>query len=133
MDNNDSLLTSEIDTTHDIQTETEVQVEQTPVPARKRAPRTQKVEGPKRHLKKVKDSLASIRKPSLKRLGRRAGIKRFSSGFFDRIRVELNDQLRVFMKECYILTEGNRKKTVNSDCVRHVFKRMGRPLYVSHH
>ena len=115
----------------EVSSTTEVPI--TPKEPKKRIRTAKAPEGPKRHLKKVKDSLASIRKPSLKRLGRRAGIRRFTSNFYIQARKELQDQLKVFMKECFLITEMNKKKTINNECVRYVFRKMGRPLYVSHH
>lgn len=134
MDNNDSLLTQSEATVDNTEVSTHTEVEEqapsTPTPKRRIA-RSKPKEGPRRHMKRVKNSLASIRKPSIKRLGRKAGIKRFTSGFYDQARKELSNQLHVFLKECQAVTEMNRKKTVNNECVRYVFQRMGRPLYIS--
>lgn len=137
MENNDSQLPSEVPT-NDEQEENTVTTTP-PIPSetavKKRRARGEKKKEreatPKRHLKKVHDSLASIRKPSLKRLGRRAGIQRFTTGFYDRIRYELNNQLKSFMKKCYIYTDSRKRKTISAACVSRVFRESGRPIYVT--
>lgn len=134
MDNNDSVFPSETPLVNESTEQIEPLEAQTQAEApKKRRSRSDKKknEAPKRHLKQVHDSLASIRKPSLKRLGRRAGIRRFTTGFYERIRIELDNQLRGIMKKCYLYTESRNRKTVNAACVARVFRESGKPIYVA--
>lgn len=86
---------------------------------------------PKRHQKQKVDPFSkdNIRSPSLKRLMRRAGIRRISAAFIQEAREMLRQFLENVIPDCVITAEYFRRKTITASDVVYVLKRHGRKLY----
>jgi len=83
----------------------------------------------KRHRKILKDNLYSVTKGDIRRMARRGGIKRISSGIYDETRHVMKDYMSRVLKDiCAMVDHGGRKTCTVSDVVW-VLKRMGRPIY----
>lgn len=68
-------------------------------------------------------------KPSIRRLCRRAGIKRISNSVYDEIRGHASSFLEKVVGDAVTYTEHARRKTVTAMDVVHALKRQGRGLY----
>jgi len=82
-----------------------------------------------RHKKVLRDNIQGITKPALRRLARRAGIKRISNLMYDSSRDELKKFLDDVLRDAVAYTEHSRRKTVTSGDVVLALKRNGRTLY----
>ena len=88
-----------------------------------------KVDGGKRHRREFKDEIAGITKGALRRLARRGGVKRISSGIYEEARVYLRAWLeRVVSHACYYM-QHCRRNTVRVQDVVMALKKNGRTLY----
>lgn len=85
--------------------------------------------GAKRHRKVLRDNIAGVTKPAIRRLGRRGGVKRISGTIYDESRNVLKVFLEQAIKDSVIYMENNRRKTVTALDVVHALKRQGRPIY----
>jgi histone H4 len=95
--------------------------------APKRAKATQTA---KRHPPaKPKDNIKGITKPAIRRLARRAGVKRINRKVYDATRAVLNDFLNNIIGDTVVYTEHAHRKTVSVVHVLHALKRNGRTLY----
>lgn len=96
----------------------------------------------KRHTKRqYYRTVKGITKPAIRRLARRAGIKRISGLVYDEIRYEksdvggekpagvLSDFMRKVIHDAVQYTDHAHRKTVTSMDVVHALKRQGRTLY----
>ncbi|PQE03827.1 Histone H4 protein [Rutstroemia sp. NJR-2017a BBW] len=73
--------------------------------------------------------LADRSNPSNRRMARRGGVKRISSGIYEETRGVMKDYLiRVLRDICAMVDHGGRKTCTVSDVVW-VLKRLGRPIY----
>jgi histone H4 len=63
-------------------------------------------------------------KPAVRRLCRRAGVKRIHSNVYDATRLIAKDWLTELLKGTIIYTENDRRKTVSAMDVIHGIKRM---------
>tara|TARA_B100000963_G_scaffold106714_3_gene92700 strand:- start:15853 stop:16266 length:414 start_codon:yes stop_codon:yes gene_type:complete len=85
--------------------------------------------GALRHRKVLRDGLAGITKPAIRRLARRGGVKRINGIIYEEIRgvlrVFLSDQIRC----ASTYAEHARRKTVTAMDVVYALKRNGRTLY----
>lgn len=70
-----------------------------------------------------------IRKPALKRLCRRAGIKRLDGQTYGEIRTTLNDFLKPIIRQSILVMRYSGRKTVTSDDVVMVMKNNQSPIY----
>lgn len=70
-----------------------------------------------------------IRKPALKRLCRRAGIKRLDGKTYGEIRTTLNDFLKPIIRQSLLVMRHSGRKTVTSDDVVFVMKTNQLPVY----
>ncbi|KAL6736000.1 hypothetical protein Aduo_006397 [Ancylostoma duodenale] len=83
----------------------------------------------KRHRMTVPDHIQGITRPAIRRLARRAGVKRIS----ERIYVETRGVLKVFLErvihDAVMYTEHAKRKTVTVMDVVYAVKRQGYTLY----
>ena len=85
--------------------------------------------GAKRHRKVVRDSIQGITKPAIRRLARRAGIKRISGLIYEETRSVLKDFLRNVIQDAVMYMEHAGRKTVAGLDVVYALKRRGHTLY----
>ena len=81
----------------------------------KRAPRPQR--------------LAAVGVPSLRRLARRAGVKRIAPSTYQSTREALNAWLRTIVRDVCCIVENRRRITATLPDVLYALKRNGRTLY----
>ena len=86
--------------------------------------------GAKRHSKKNQRSvLEGITKPAIRRVARRAGVKRISSNIYNYTREVLRSWLATVVRDSITYTEHGKRKTVTAADVVYALKRQGRNLY----
>ncbi|KAH0476815.1 MAG: hypothetical protein KVP17_000942 [Porospora cf. gigantea B] len=85
--------------------------------------------GAKRHRKVMRDTIAGITKPAIRRLARRGGVKRISAQIYDEIRTVLKSFLESIIKDAVAYTEHAHRKTVTAMDVVYALKRQGKTLY----
>mmetsp|Transcript_32573 Transcript_32573/g.68383 ORF Transcript_32573/g.68383 Transcript_32573/m.68383 type:complete len:116 (+) Transcript_32573:494-841(+) len=83
----------------------------------------------KRHRKILRDNVQGITKPAIRRLARRAGVKRISGLIYEETRGVLRNFLEKTIGDAVIYTEHANRKTVTAMDVVHALKRSGRPIY----
>ncbi|KAF1741560.1 hypothetical protein MXB_403 [Myxobolus squamalis] len=85
--------------------------------------------GAKHHRKLLRDNILGITKPAIRRLARRAGVKRISSLIYEETRGVLKSFLMgvIYAAVCY--TEHSKRKTVAVMDVLYALKRHGKTLY----
>ncbi len=83
----------------------------------------------KRHRKVLRDNVQGITKPALKRLARRAGVKRLSGLIYEESRGVLKEFLTNLLLNAILYTEHAKRKTVTAMDVVYALKRQGRTLY----
>ena len=78
----------------------------------------------------MENSTPLIRKPALKRLCRRAGIKRLDGKTYTEIRTNLRDFLKPLVRQSiYVMRHNGRRITVTSEDVVLVLKNNNTPIY----
>lgn len=85
--------------------------------------------GAKRHRKVLRDNINGITKPAIRRLARRAGVKRMSGLIYDETRSVLKIFLENVLHDAVTYTEHAKRKTVTAMDVVYALKRQGRTLY----
>ena len=85
--------------------------------------------GAKRHRRVLRDNVAGITKPAIRRLARRGGVKRISGLVYEEIRGCLVVFVRKVISEAMTYTEHARRKTVMALDVVYALKRQGFTLY----
>jgi histone H3 len=85
--------------------------------------------GAKRHRKVLRDNIQGIRKPAIRRLARRGGVKRISGLIYEETRGVLKVFLENVIRDAVTYTEHARRKTVSTLDVVYALKRQGRTLY----
>jgi histone H4 len=85
--------------------------------------------GAKRHRKILRDNIAGITKPAIRRLARRGGVKRISGLIYEETRGVLKIFLENVIRDAVTYTEHSRRKTVTAMDVVYALKRHGRTLY----
>lgn len=83
----------------------------------------------KRHRKVLRDNVQGITKPAIRRIARRAGVKRISGLIYDETRGVLRNFLEGLVGDAVIYTEHANRKTVTAMDVVYALKRQGRPIY----
>ena len=83
----------------------------------------------KRHQNPQKDVIEGVTKPAVRRLCRRAGIKRISGLMYFNVRVELKKFLEKTLFDAMIYTNHARRNTVTANDVVYALKRQGKQLY----
>ena len=84
--------------------------------------------GAKRHRKILRDNIAGITKPAIRRLARRGGVKRISGLIYEETRGVLKVFLENVIRDAVTYTEHARRKTVTAMDVVYALKRQGRTL-----
>ena len=82
-----------------------------------------------RHRKVLRDGLQGITKSDLRRLARRAGVKRMSGLIYEETRGALKLFLENTIRDAVTYTEHARRKTVTPMDILYALKRQGRTLY----
>jgi len=73
--------------------------------------------------------LRGITKPSIRRLARRGGVKRISSGIYLESRGVLKHFLETVVRDAVTFCEHSRRKTVSALDVVYALKRQGHTIY----
>ena len=76
-----------------------------------------------------KDVIDGVTKPAIRRLCRRAGIKRISGLMYIDVRRELKKFLEKTLFDAMIYTDHARRNTVTANDVVYALKRQGKQLY----
>jgi histone H4 len=71
----------------------------------------------------------AISKGGIRRLARRAGVKRISAPVYDEVRTVLKDFVQGVMTDTCTIMELTRKKTVSAADVLYALKKAGKTLY----
>ena len=82
-----------------------------------------------RHRKVLRDNIQGITKPAIRRLSRRAGVKRISGPVYDCVRAHTKKFLQTIMRDVIIMTNYQKRKTVTTKNVIHAAKRNGYSIY----
>jgi histone H4 len=85
--------------------------------------------GAKRHRKIVRDNVAGVTKPAIRRLARRGGVKRISGLIYEEIRTVLKGFLETTVRDAVTYTEHSRRKTCTALDVVYALKRQGKTIY----
>jgi histone H4 len=83
----------------------------------------------KRHRKQLRDNIQGITKPAIRRLARRAGVKRIGGGIYEETRNTLRQFLESVIRDSIHYTDHAKRKTVTAMDVVYALKRQGRTLY----
>lgn len=86
--------------------------------------------GAKRHKKKLTASINGITKPAVRRLSRRAGIKRISGTLYEETRSHLKTFLESVIRDSTVYTEHAKRKTVTVNDVVYGLKNNKMKLYL---
>ena len=83
-----------------------------------------------RHKKKQTDHIHGITKPAIRRLARRAGVKRISGLMYDEMRSVIKRFLEAVIRDAIVYTRHARRKTVTCQDIIHGLRRKsGKTLY----
>jgi histone H4 len=85
--------------------------------------------GAKRHRKVLRESIFGITKAAIRRMARRAGVKRLSGFIYQETRGVLKAFLTNLIRDTVVYTEHAHRKTVTSLDVVYALKRNGKTLY----
>lgn len=85
--------------------------------------------GAKRHRKQHHNNIAGVTKPAIRRIARRAGVKRISGGIYEEMRNVLRLFLQEIIKDAVTYTEHSRRKTCTAMDVVYALKRHNRVLF----
>ncbi len=85
--------------------------------------------GAKRHAKQLRDNIAGVTGPALRRLARRGGVKRININVYEEARGVLKIFLQDIIRDSVMYTEHANRKTVLVPDVVHALKRNGKTLY----
>ena len=85
--------------------------------------------GAKRHRRVIHESIYGISKPAIRRLARRAGVKRISGFIYQETRGVLRRFLQNIIRDTVTYTEHAKRKTVTAMDVVYALKRQGKTIY----
>lgn len=85
--------------------------------------------GAKKPRKLLRDTIAGITKPAIRRICRRGGVKRISGLVYEEVRSALKKQLETIIRDSVAYTEHARRKTVTAQDVVYALKRNNMTLY----
>ncbi len=71
-----------------------------------------------RHRRVIRDSIQGITKPAIRRLARKAGIKRIGGNVYEEVRGIIKVEIENILKDTIILIDNKHKKTISGDDVR---------------
>ncbi|PNY27655.1 Histone H4 [Tolypocladium capitatum] len=80
-----------------------------------------------RHRKIIRDTILGV--TFHRRLARRGGVKRISTGIYPEIRSALKARLEMILRTCVIFVEHRNAKTITTNDVIHSLRRIGQPVY----
>lgn len=83
----------------------------------------------KRLKKVVSNSVRGVTQPAIRRLARRAGIKRISGLLYDEVRGVLKSFVESVVRDSIAFTESARRKSVLPSDVVHALRRRGKSIY----
>ena len=83
----------------------------------------------KRHRKVLRDKMAGVTKPALRRLARRGGVKRLSGLVYEETRSATKVFVETVLNDAVVYTEHARRSTVTAADICFALKRQGRTLY----
>ncbi|AAQ15724.1 histone H4 variant [Trypanosoma equiperdum] len=83
----------------------------------------------KRQKKVLRDNVRGITRGSIRRLARRAGVKRISGVIYDEVRGVLKTFVESIVRDAGAYTEYSRKKTVTAAHVVFALRKRGKVLY----
>jgi histone H4 len=83
----------------------------------------------KRLKKVVKDSVKGVTSPAIRRLARRAGIKRISGLLYDEVRGVLKSFVESVVRDAIAYTESAKRKSVQPSDVVNALRRRGKAIY----
>lgn len=82
-----------------------------------------------RRKQQAKDSKTLFRKPAIRRLARRAGVKRIGGLIYDEVRAHGNEFLSMVMARAIVFMEHHKRKTVSSQDIHNALLGVGITLY----
>lgn len=86
--------------------------------------------GAQRRAPKVRrDNIQGVTKPAIRRLARRAGVKRLGGPIYEEVRASLKVFMQDVLRDAVAYTEHAKRKTVTALDVVYALKRHGRTLY----
>ena len=85
--------------------------------------------GAKRHRRIIRGSIYGITKPAIRRLARRAGVKRISGFIYEETRGVLRAFLENIIRDAVVYTDNAKRKTVTAMDVVYALKRQGKTIY----
>ena len=88
-----------------------------------------KGEGVKRHRTILRENIAGITKPAIRRLARRGGVKRISGLIYEETRSCLMVFLRGIIHDAIQYADCAKRRTIVALDVVHALKRRGRTIY----
>lgn len=83
----------------------------------------------KRHRLVQRNSIASITAPAIRRIARRAGVKRSSAATTDVAREALSNFMSSLVGDALVYMNSGGRKTVSTEDVAHAATKRGRPIY----
>ena len=86
--------------------------------------------GTKRHRKIYRGNIVpAVKKPEIRRLARRGGVKRISGLVYEEMRFVIKVFLENVLRDAIAYTEHAKRKTVTAMDIVYALKRQGRSLY----
>lgn len=85
--------------------------------------------GAKRHRRLLRDQIQGVTKPAIRRLARRGGVKRISSGMYEETRAILKNFLERLIRQGTTYAEHGRRSTVSAADIVSALKRQGITIY----
>jgi len=85
--------------------------------------------GAKKPRKLLRDTIAGITKPAIRRICRRGGVKRINGQVYEVVRNKLKLKLEDIIRDSVTYTEHARRKTVSAQDVVYALKRNNMTLY----
>lgn len=85
--------------------------------------------GAKRHYKMLRENIAGITKPVIRRLARRGGVRRVSGNVYQPIRELVSVFLDKVIRDSITYTEYGRRKTITALDVVYALRHQGHTLY----
>lgn len=83
----------------------------------------------RRHRKQEADAKILFRKPAIRRLARRGGVKRINGGIYEDVRAHSNAFLQVVMARALVYTAHEKRRTVTSRDIKCALMGVGINLY----
>lgn len=85
--------------------------------------------GPVRHAKPLKDNIQGITAPAIRRMARRAGVKRISGTVYEDQRERIKNLVTMVLRSAIVYTQHARRKTVTPMDIVLGLRRVGTNLY----